>query len=150
MASTDASDAQGTIIAVDQVGAAPEDGPFLTAVRNNESGPVIVQDPPAMDRARQLHTQLSGVVTTLNDKVCTLLARKNALITLNFNLLTMLSRCHQCLKSRKRSSYEPIVPICITSRKNSRRFVICCNAYSTGAAAVTTVYMLCIPAPGKG
>ena len=77
MASAEPPDAAAAAGAGDAVTAGPgaplpsgvhEDGPFITAVRNG-AGPVVVNDPPNMDRARQLHAQLSGVVTTLNDKV---------------------------------------------------------------------------------
>ncbi len=47
-----------------------DDATFITATNIRRPEAVVVNDPPGMDRARQLHSQLAGVVTTLNDKVC--------------------------------------------------------------------------------
>ena len=58
----------GTVVPGAAGSTPPEDGLFITAIRHNE-GPVVINDPAAMDRTRQLHAQLTGVVTTLNDKV---------------------------------------------------------------------------------
>jgi hypothetical protein len=58
--------------------AAPgDDATFITAGRGRNEMPAFA-DPAAMDRVRQLHGQLTSVVSTLNDKVSNVLKKQES------------------------------------------------------------------------
>lgn len=59
-------------------GTNPTDGTFLTRNRAGGGEAIVTLDPLGMDRVRQLHGQLTGVVGALNDKVSSVLKKQES------------------------------------------------------------------------